>query len=185
MSAQRFTVASSSLELVQGDVTQQDTDAIGNAANAMLIGGGGVDGAIHDAAGPDLGLALRALKKKLPGGVLPTGGAILTPGFSLKAKHVVHCVGPIYSRDRERAPELLASCYREALRLVREKSLASIAFPSISTGVYGYPVHDAARVAVETVATDLRESKGPSLVRFVLFDSTTLQAYVDAATGLL
>ena len=185
MSSHRFAVASASLELVQGDVTKQDTDAIGNAANALLVGGGGVDGAIHRAAGPKLMDALRAIKKTLPGGALKTGGAVLTPGFELRAQHVVHCVGPIFAREGDDAPELLASCYREALRLVREKSLASIAFPSISTGVYGYPVRDAARVAVGAVATELREFKTPSLVRFVLFDETTLQAYVDAATGLL
>ncbi len=181
------------LELVVGDVTAQDTDAIANAANAMLMGGGGVDGAIHRAAGPELLEALRGLKKTLPGGVLRTGGAVITPGFSLRAKHVVHCVGPIYAREGDEAPARLASCYREALRLVREHSLSSIAFPSISTGVYGYPVREAARVALETVAVELREfggrggsapRPGPSLVRFVLFDLETLDAYVEAARAL-
>jgi O-acetyl-ADP-ribose deacetylase (regulator of RNase III) len=185
MSVRSFTLASTSLELLRGDVTQQDTDAIGNAANAMLVGGGGVDGAIHRAAGPKLMDALRAIKKTLPGGALKTGGAVITPGFHLRAKHVVHCVGPIFAREGADAPELLASCYREALRLVREASLASIAFPSISTGVYGYPVRDAANVALAAVASELREFKTPALVRFVLFDEPTLQAYVDAATGLL
>jgi len=190
MSVHRFAIAGASLELLRGDVTKEETDAIGNAANALLLGGGGVDGAIHDAAGPELRVALAAIKKKLPGGVLSTGGAVITPGFALRARHVVHCVGPIFSRDGERAPELLASCYREALRLVREASLASIAFPSISTGVYGYPVREAARVAIEAVARDLREfgadaAPRPSLVRFVLFDDATLRAYVDAASDIV
>src|SRR5438094_9294229 len=115
MTVQRFPIASCALELLQGDVTQQDTDVIGNAANAMLLGGGGVDGAIHRAAGPRLMDALRAIKKTLPGGALRTGGAVMTPGFDLRAKHVVHCVGPIHAREGADAPELLASCYREAL----------------------------------------------------------------------
>ena len=180
-SVHRFAVLGTTLELLQGDVTKQDTDAIGNAANALLVGGGGVDGAIHRAAGPRLMDALRAIKKTLPGGALRTGGAVITPGFDLRAKHVVHCVGPIHAREGNEAPELLASCSREALRLVREASLSSIAFPSVSTGVYGYPVRDAARVAVGAVATELREFKTPSLVRFCLFDAATLDAYVDAA----
>ena|SRR5579859_4633811 len=181
MSVHRFAIASTTLELLQGDVTKQDTDAIGNAANALLVGGGGVDGAVHRAAGPKLLDALRAIKKTLPGGTLRTGAAVITPGFDLRAKFVVHCVGPIHAREGSEAPALLASCYREALRLVREASLASIAFPSISTGVYGYPVRDAAHVAIGAVATELRECKAPSLVRFVLFDAATLDAYVDAA----
>src|SRR5579859_6621606 len=119
MSVHRFAIASTTLELLQGDVTKQDTDAIGNAANAMLVGGGGVDGAIHRAAGPRLMDSLRAIKKTLPGGALKTGGAVMTPAFDLRAKFVVHCVGPIFAREGDDAPELLASCYREALRLVR------------------------------------------------------------------
>jgi O-acetyl-ADP-ribose deacetylase (regulator of RNase III) len=178
----RWSIGPCALELVTGDVAAQDTDAIGNAANALLLGGGGVDGAIHRAAGPRLLEATRALKKTLPGGVLRTGGAVMTPGFDLRAKHVVHCVGPIYDRERAAAAGLLASCYREALALVREAGLASITFPSISTGVYGYPVDQAAEVAIATVEAELREAKAPALVRFALFDEGTLGAYVRAAT---
>jgi O-acetyl-ADP-ribose deacetylase len=178
-----FAIESCTLELVRGDVTKQKTDAIGNAANALLLGGGGVDGAIHRAAGPDLLEALHVLKKTLPGGVLKTGGAVITPGFRLAAKHIVHCVGPIYAREGAEAPELLASCYREALALVRQHGLSSIAFPSIATGVYGYPVREAAEVAIRTIDEQLREHRSPGLVRFVLFDDATVDAYEAAARG--
>ena len=176
-----YAIGSCRLELALGDITRETTDAIGNAANALLMGGGGVDGAIHRAAGPALLEACRALKKTLPGGVLRTGGAVMTAGFSLKAKHVVHCVGPIFAREGGEAPALLGSCYREALALVRKEGLSSIAFPSIATGVYGYPVRAAADVALEAIHTDLMEFRAPSLVRFALFDESTLAAYVDAA----
>ena len=179
----RFALGDAVLELVRGDVTKQKTDAIGNAANALLLGGGGVDGAIHRAAGPELLESLLALKKTLPGGVLRTGGAVITAGFRLPAKHVVHCVGPIYAREGADAEPLLASCYREALSLVRQNALTSIAFPSIATGVYGYPVREAAEVAIRTVDEEVREHRAPSLVRFALFDEATLDAYERAARG--
>jgi O-acetyl-ADP-ribose deacetylase len=180
----RYTWGSSVLELVQGDITQSETQAIANAANSMLLGGGGVDGAIHRAAGPDLLHTLRDLKRELPSGILETGGAVLTPGFRLRAQFVIHCVGPIYERERERAPALLERCYLEALRLCREREIASIAFPSISTGVYGYPVGLAAPVALAAVQRILREQPFPSLCRFVLFDAATLGAYEAAAQAL-
>jgi O-acetyl-ADP-ribose deacetylase (regulator of RNase III) len=150
----------------------------------MLLGGGGVDGAIHRSAGPELVAALRELKRELPGGTLETGGAVLTPGFRLRAKFVIHCVGPIYDRERERAAALLGRCYAEALRLCREHGISSVAFPSISTGVYGYPVQLAAPVALDAVRRALREYGTPSLCRFVLFDARTLGAYEDAASAL-
>ena len=180
-----YIVGACTLELVTGDVARQQTEAIGNAANALLLGGGGVDGAIHRAAGPALLDACRAVKKTLPNGVLRTGGAVITPGFDLPAKHVVHCVGPIYDREGPDAPAMLASCYREALRIVREKNITSISFPSIATGVYGYPVHDAAPVAIGTVLDEIEAHGRPALVRFVLYDAVTYQAYVDAADARL
>jgi O-acetyl-ADP-ribose deacetylase (regulator of RNase III) len=180
----RYTLGKGVLELVQGDITQSDTEAIANAANSMLLGGGGVDGAIHRAAGPELIQALRDLKRELPSGVLETGGAVLTPGFRLKAQFVIHCVGPIYDRERDRAPGLLERCYEEALRLCRERSIASIAFPSISTGVYRYPVALAAPLALGVVKRAAREHSAPSLCRFVLFDRETLLAYEAAAENL-
>jgi O-acetyl-ADP-ribose deacetylase len=181
----RFSLGEVTLELIQGDITQSDTIAIANAANSMLLGGGGVDGAIHRAAGSELADALRELKRDLPGGVLETGGAVLTPGFKLSAKHVIHCVGPIYDREGERAPRLLARCYTSALKLCREHGIDSIAFPSISTGVYGYPVSEAAPVAIGAVRRATSDGKPPTIVRFVLFDDATLEAYRRAAEAVL
>jgi O-acetyl-ADP-ribose deacetylase (regulator of RNase III) len=172
------------IELVQGDITKSETAAIANAANAMLMGGGGVDGAICRAAGPELLEALREVKRGLSGGVLPTGSAVMTPGFRLFARFVIHCVGPIYSREGAQAPKLLRSCYSQALALCREHDLESIAFPSISTGVYGYPIELAAPVALRAVADGLRLGPLPRLCRFVLFDEATLSAYRAALADL-
>lgn len=177
----RYSLGRSTLELVQGDITRADTIAIANAANAMLMGGGGVDGAIHRAAGPKLMEALRELKRDLPGGVLETGGAVVTPGFDLGAKFVIHCAGPIYAREGQRAASLLAFCYMRSLKLCRERKIASISFPSISTGAYGYPLEEAAPIALEAVKRGLSEQDLPGLVRFVLFDAATLEAYRSAA----
>ena len=177
----RFSLGAAAVELVRGDITESDTDAIANAANSMLAGGGGVDGAIHRAAGPELMEALRELKADLPGGLLATGRAVLTGGFRLRAKHVIHCVGPIYDREGSRAAELLGSCYREAISICRSRSISTIAFPSISTGVYGYPLAEAAPVALAAVRAALEAPGGPSLVRFALFDERTLDAYRSAA----
>jgi O-acetyl-ADP-ribose deacetylase (regulator of RNase III) len=176
-----FSMGSARIELTQGDITRSDTTAIANAANSMLMGGGGVDGAIHRAAGPELLQALREVKRTLAGGVLATGKAVLTPGFKLQARYVIHCVGPIYDREGKRAQELLASCYAEALRLCEEHSIDSIAFPSISTGVYGYPVDEAAPVALRALAERLPELPTVELCRFVLFDRATFTAYERAA----
>jgi len=159
------------LELVEGDLTRQDTDAIVNAANQTLLGGGGVDGAIHRAAGPELLNECRGL------GGCPAGEARLTRGYNLKARYVIHTVGPIYRDGLHREPELLASCYRESLKLAAEKGLKSVAFPSISTGAYGYPIRDAAKVALETVMEFLRGHPEIKLVRFVLFGRPAYEAY--------
>jgi len=164
----------SSLELAQGDITQQDTDAIVNAANPTLLGGGGVDGAIHRAAGPQLLEECRTL------GGCNTGDAKITRGYRLKAKHVIHTVGPVYHREGARAAELLASCYRRSLEVARENGLKSIAFPSISTGAYGYPVQEAAPIALQTVIDYLKDHPEIELVRFVLFDRHTYEAYEEA-----
>lgn len=180
-----FAIGDSKLDLWVGDITTQTTDAIVSAANALLLGGGGVDGAIHRAAGPELLEACKALKKTLPGGVLRTGGAVITPAFKLTAKHVIHCVGPIYDREGPEAPELLSSCYRAALALAREHALGSIAFPSIATGVYGYPVEDAAPIALGTVIEELRSHGKPALVRFSLFDAAIFNVYRRAGEALL
>ena len=167
-------VNNATLELVQGDITQQDIDAIVNAANPSLLGGGGVDGAIHRGAGPQLLEECRTL------GGCETGDAKITKGYNLKAKHVIHTVGPVYRRDGKQAPELLASAYRRSLEVASENGLKSVAFPSISTGAYGYPLNEAAPIALKTVAEFFKVHPEIELVRFVLFDGKTLAAYEEA-----
>ena len=158
------------LELVQGDIIHQDTDAIVNAANTSLLGGGGVDGAIHRAAGAEL------LAECLTLGGCPTGDAKITKGYRLKARHIIHTVGPVY-RGSPHDAELLASCYQRSLHLAALNHLRTIAFPSISTGAYGYPVDEAAPIALRTVVEFLNTPSSIELVRFVLFDRLTFQAY--------
>jgi O-acetyl-ADP-ribose deacetylase (regulator of RNase III) len=172
-------VGDSVLALVEGDITRQDTDAIVNAANQTLLGGGGVDGAIHRAAGPQLLEECRGL------GGCPTGEARLTRGYNLQAKYVIHTVGPIYRDGLHREPELLASCYRESLKLAVEKGLKSVAFPSISTGAYGYPLRDAAKVALNTVMEFLRGHPDVKLVRFVLFGRHAYESYETVLRELM
>jgi O-acetyl-ADP-ribose deacetylase (regulator of RNase III) len=167
------------LELVQGDITRQPTDAIVNAANSSLLGGGGVDGAIHRAAGSALLAETRTL------GGAQTGDAKITKGYKLQARYVIHAVGPIYRRNDPDCARLLASAYRRSLELAVENGLHSIAFPSISTGAYGYPVKEAAPIALNTVADFLMGDTGLELVRFVLFDDTTLDAYQTALDILI
>jgi O-acetyl-ADP-ribose deacetylase (regulator of RNase III) len=167
----KTTIGGTTLEIIQGDITLQDTEAIGNAANSALAGGGGVDGAIHRAGGPSI---MDELKAKYKG--CPTGSAVITGGGNLKAKYVIHAVGPRYSGSAKDA-ELLAGAYRKSLELCFQHNIASIAFPSISTGIYGYPVEEAARIALKTVADFLDKHQEIKLVRFVLFDSKTYRTY--------
>ena len=155
------------VEIIQGDITQQDTDAIVNAANESLLGGGGVDGAIHRAAGPQLLAECRTLNG------CKTGDAKITRGYNLQARHVIHTVGPVYRDGKHNEPQLLASAYRRSLELARENNLHSVAFPAISTGVYGYPMADAARIALTTMIDFLKSHDAPKLVRMVLFDANT------------
>jgi len=171
------------LGLVKGDITKADVDAIVNAANTSLLGGGGVDGAIHRAGGPAILEECHVIRRRQGG--CPTGEAVITTGGNLKARHVIHTVGPVWRGGEHGEPELLASCYRSSLQVAVERGLRSVAFPSISTGAYGYPVADAAAVALGTVAAFLRdEPRAPKEVRFVLFDSGTLAAYERALEGL-
>jgi len=168
------------LELVIGNITNETTDAIVNAANSSLLGGGGVDGAIHRAAGP--GLLEECMKIRSQRGPLPPGQAVGTSGANLSARYVIHTVGPVWYGGESNEPENLASCYRECLRLAHELKCASISFPSISTGAFGYPVHDAAKVALRAIAENLQQpSHSVTLVRFVLFDSRSHQAYKQSA----
>ena len=164
-------VGSSKIELIRGDITDQDTDAIVNAANQTLLGGGGVDGAIHRAGGPQI------LKESILLGGCKTGDAKITTGGRLKAKFVIHAVGPVYLNGKRREPELLASAYRRSLEIAVENGVRSIAFPSISTGAYRYPVDKAAEIAIQIVIDFLKEHKEIELVRFVLFDEKTYRAY--------
>jgi len=175
MSASAVTIGTSKIELVQGDITQQELEAIGNAANSKLAGGGGVDGAIHRAGGPEI---MAELKAKYPQGC-PTGQAVLTGGGRLKARYVLHAVGPVYSGKPQDA-KLLAGAYRSCLTLCSQHGIRTVAFPSISTGVYGYPVEKAAPVAIHTVAAYLSEHPEIHVVRFVLFDEKTFAAYQRA-----
>ena len=164
----------SRVEVVQGDITAMEVDAIVNAANESLLGGGGVDGAIHRAAGP------RLLQECREVGGCPTGQARITNGYDLRAKHIIHTVGPVWRGGEKGEPGLLASCYRECLRLASEGRIRSIAFPAISCGAYGYPRHAAVRVAVDQVTDFLAGHEIPERVYFVCFDDRTREAYLRA-----
>ncbi|WP_329398862.1 O-acetyl-ADP-ribose deacetylase [Streptomyces lydicus] len=164
---------SPSLTLVQGDITEQAVDAVVNAANSSLLGGGGVDGAIHRRGGPEILAECRALRASRYGRGLPTGQAVATTAGRLPARWVIHTVGPVFARNENRS-ELLASCYRESLRVADELGARTVAFPAISTGIYGWPMDDGARIAVETVRTT---ATAVEEVRFVLFDAQAYDAF--------
>lgn len=170
----RFTINQSTIEFVSGDIVTQDVDAIVNAANSSLLGGGGVDGAIHRAAGPELLAECRTL------GRCPTGEARISRGYRLKAPYVIHAVGPVY-RGRMQDAELLSSAYRSSLELASQHGIKSIAFPAISTGIYGYPLDQAAPIALRTVKAYLAQHPEIELARFVLWDDPTRRAYERAA----
>ncbi len=164
------------------NLTEETTDAIVNAANSSLLGGGGVDGAIHRAGGPAILAECRQIVSKI--GTLPAGKAVITTGGHLAAKHVIHTVGPIY-RDGERGEaETLASCHRESIRLADEHALSSLSFPAVSTGAYGYPVTEAAPIALSATLESLATAKHVTLCRFVLFDVSTVRAFQRAAETL-
>jgi O-acetyl-ADP-ribose deacetylase len=175
----RATVGAVRIELVQGDITAQpDIDAVVNAANAQLRPGGGVAGAIHAAAGPGLAQECSQLAPIAP------GRCVITGAHGLANRHVLHCLGPVYGLDRPEA-ELLASCYRSALRLADEHRLTSVAFPAISTGIFGYPQREAAQVALRAVVTAAGDLDHVRLVRFVLFAQDALDAHRHALAALL
>ena len=164
----------SRIEAVLGDITEERVDAIVNAANSSLLGGGGVDGAIHRAGGPEILAACRELRStRLPDG-LPAGDAVATTAGRLPARWVIHTVGPVHSAREDRSA-VLASCYRRSLQVARELDATSVAFPAVSAGVYGWPMDDAARIAVRTTREELDAHGGPELVRFVLFSPPALR----------
>lgn len=167
------------VEIVQGDITQLDVDAIVNAANTSLLGGGGVDGAIHRAAGPELLVECETL------GGARTGEAKITKGYRLPARHVIHAAGPVWSGGKRREPELLANCYRQSLELASRNQLRSIAFPSISTGAYRYPIEQAAEVAQVTVREWLAANELPERVVFCCFSEADRDVYARVAARVL
>jgi O-acetyl-ADP-ribose deacetylase (regulator of RNase III) len=161
------------------DITKLAVDAIVNAANSTLLGGGGVDGAIHRAGGPSILAECKRIVEKI--GRLPAGKAVMTTGGRLPAKYVIHTVGPVWSGGKRGEAKTLASAYRESMRVADENSVTTIAFPSISTGAYRYPLNEAAKIAIKTVTEALQASLFIKEVRFALFDSSTLDGYVAAA----
>jgi O-acetyl-ADP-ribose deacetylase (regulator of RNase III) len=167
-------------ELIKGDITRVDTDAIVNAANSSLMGGGGVDGAIHNAAGPELleeCIKIAKERRGIPNGPCPAGDAVITGAGRLSCKKVIHTVGPVWRGGSAGEAELLASCYQKSLLLAEEAGLKSIAFPNISTGVYGYPKDKAASVAVEATLKTLEQTPGIERVVFVCFDDENYRLY--------
>ncbi len=166
------------LSILQGDITRQTTDTIVNAANSSLMGGGGVDGAIHRAGGP--AILEECIQIVSLQGRLPSGQAVITNAGNMKSKHVIHTVGPIWHGGKQGEADLLASAYRESLQLAAENNLSSISFPSISTGAYSYPLDEASRIALKTVASFLSATTSIKEVVFVLFDSRTFDAYTTA-----
>jgi O-acetyl-ADP-ribose deacetylase len=173
-------IAAGRLQLARGDITAERVDCIANAANEALRGGGGVDGAIHRAAGPGL---LEELRRRYPDGT-PTGTAVATDAYDLPARWVLHAVGPIWRGGTHGEPELLAGAYRSCLRLADGLSARSVAFPAISMGIYGYPPHAGARVAINTVAEHLRGPTSLEVARFVLFSEETYERFAGALAEL-
>jgi O-acetyl-ADP-ribose deacetylase (regulator of RNase III) len=172
-----LTVGKTTLRLFRDDITRQDTDAIVNAANSTLMGGGGVDGAIHRAGGPQILKECMAIRARQ--GDLPTGEAVLTSGGNLRAKFVIHTVGPIWRGGKQGEDELLCCAYRSSLELARRHGLSTIAFPSISTGIYGFPIERASRIALETVRQFVLEHQEIREVRFIVFSKDDEQVCAD------
>ena len=176
-------IGSTKITLLQGEITKQATDAIVNAANSSLMGGGGVDGAIHEAGGPAILEECKKIISRI--GKLEPGNAVITTGGNLEAKYVVHTVGPVWHGGRYNEPDILASAYKESLKLAVGYKLKSISFPSISTGAYHYPVDEAAKLAIKTVIDFLRENNTPvKEIVFVLYDAGTYRAYSTALEEL-
>jgi O-acetyl-ADP-ribose deacetylase (regulator of RNase III) len=180
-----FKVGNAVLQIIRGDITDVEADAIVNAANSSLMGGGGVDGAIHRRSGPKIDEECRRIREtEWPDG-LPTGKAVITSGGNLKAKHVIHTVGPVWLGGFHVEAELLKQAYRNSLKLAVSKGLKSIAFPSISTGAYGYPIEEASRIAIKTVKDFLEKEEKLERVIFVLFSEGDFRLYIETAKLVL
>lgn len=174
-----LTIRDSTLILIKGDITRETTDAIVNAANSRLVGGGGVDGAIHRAGGPAIMQECRKI------GGCPTGQAVITTGGNLKAKYVIHTVGPRYQEGTRNEAALLRSAYHECLRLASKKNLKSIAFPAISTGAYGYPLQEAAQIALKTTIDYLTTHQDILLVKFILYDEYIYETFAEEVKKII
>jgi len=170
------------LILLQGDITQQEVDAIVNAANSSLMGGGGVDGAIHRAGGPKILEECKKIVEKI--NFLPTGEAVITSGGNLKAKYVIHTVGPIYRGGNNSEAELLSNAYKNSLKIAKEHDLQTIAFPSISTGAYRFPLKEAAKIALSTIINFIKEENHFKEVRMVLFGNNAFSVYKDTLKSI-
>ena len=179
-----FTIGKTKIRIIQGDITEQDTDGIVNAANSSLMGGGGVDGAIHRKGGPKILEECKKIRETewLEG--LPTGNAVITTGGNLKARYVIHTVGPIWRGGSHKEPEHLLEAYKNSLKLAISNRLKTIAFPSISTGAYGYPIEDASKIALKTVKDFLEKEEKLVEVIFVLFSRHDLEIYEKTAVEL-
>jgi O-acetyl-ADP-ribose deacetylase len=180
-----FQVGTATLQLIKGDITDVEADAIVNAANSSLMGGGGVDGAIHRKGGPKILEECKRIRETEWLDGLPTGKAIITSGGNLKAKHVIHTVGPVWLGGFHVEAELLKQAYRNSLKLAVGRGLKTVAFPSISTGAYGYPIEEASRVAVRTVKDFLEKEDKLERVVFVLFSESDFQIYAETAKSIL
>ncbi|MHA6248861.1 O-acetyl-ADP-ribose deacetylase [Pontibacter sp. CAU 1760] len=175
-------MAKAIIEVQQGDITKLEVDAVVNAANSSLLGGGGVDGAIHRAGGPAILEECKEIRARQGG--CPTGEAVITTAGNMPARYVIHTVGPVWAGGKQGEPELLANCYQNSLRIASEKNLTSIAFPNISTGVYGYPKAKAAQVAVQAVQDYLQQHETSlQQIIFVCFDDENLKLYQQALRG--
>ncbi|MGQ9513933.1 MAG: O-acetyl-ADP-ribose deacetylase [Thermoproteota archaeon] len=181
----KLKIGNTRILILKGDITDQDVDAIVNAANPSLMGGGGVDGAIHRKGGKVIVEECKQIReKKWPEG-LPTGEAVITSGGNLKARYVIHTVGPIYRGGDKGEDELLSRAYTNSLKLAVDKGLKSISFPSISTGAYGFPIERASKIAIRTVINFVKLNKGLEEVRFVLFSEGDLRTYMEAIKQFL
>ncbi len=180
-----FDIGKSKMYLIKGDITEMETNAIVNAANSTLMGGGGVDGAIHRKGGPKILEECRKIRQTSYPEGLPTGKAVITSGGNLKAKKVIHTVGPVWRGGSHGEPQLLAQAYVNSLQIAISNKLPSIAFPSISTGAFGYPIEKASRIALKTIKQFLEDNPGLDEVVFVLFSEADLEVYRNAVTEVL